>query len=116
MPEAGRHPVHIRGVRNMARITAWDDAYLKQCESENSDRAFNAARGFASCPSAKCRRARRCVGDATACGAPLRIGLPSDIEQNPYEEIDREIQQQRRDAVLGMDEEMTLAWLAQFRF
>lgn len=107
----------------MAKTAAWDDAFLKQCEESDRNEALDAlsdadwrqARrqlfqelsdtfaGFVTCPSAKCRRARRCVGDGPACCAQLRIGIPADVERNLCDEIYRELQEARRDAERGVD-------------
>ncbi|MCG6206990.1 hypothetical protein LPW26_20290 [Rhodopseudomonas sp. HC1] len=107
----------------MTKIVEWDDAYLKQCEANERRGAVEAltdadwleARrqlfqelsdtyaGYASCPSAKCRRARRCVGDGPECCAQLQVGIPADVERDLCDEIYHEIQQHRRDAACSGD-------------
>jgi hypothetical protein len=113
----------------MASAAQWDEAFLKQRDDEARETAFDQQcdadweqarrqlkrehsdvhRGFASCPSAKCRRARRCMGDDAVCLAQLRMRLPPHVELDLVEEIYAEIQTARREAAEAAEAELEQA-------
>ncbi|NVN87910.1 MAG: hypothetical protein HXX15_17670 [Rhodopseudomonas sp.] len=102
----------------MADVAQWDEAFLTQREDDERSQALaqcsdadweaavdevmrqtaDVARGFANCPAAKCRRARRCAGDAEACLAQLQLSLSPQVAQQLIEEVYAELQQNRRAA------------------
>jgi len=92
----------------------WDKAFLKQRERDalaaQSDDDWesailrfergmsNVAGGFRACQLAKCRRARRCVGNKPVCMPRCTLELEPGAEQELIDEFYAEIQQERRDA------------------
>jgi hypothetical protein len=68
------------------------EAAIRQLAREAAD----GNRAYASCPAAKCRRARRCMSDSDACLKQLGIELPPEIEREQIEEIYAELQENRR--------------------
>jgi hypothetical protein len=96
----------------------WDEEFLKEHEQsarldarrELTDgdwheavqritrRTADALGGYLTCPAAKCRRARRCVGDGERCVDQLEEKLPWDVEEDLINKFYAKIQQARRRA------------------
>jgi hypothetical protein len=106
-----------------AAIREWDEAFLKQRARDEAEGAVQARqdadweravgqiarevsdvfRGYTLCESAKCRRARRCMGFASGCHDRLPGHVPLHVTEAQIEEVYAEIQEDRRASACGDD-------------
>jgi hypothetical protein len=100
----------------MTKPALWDEEFLKKHEhfarldaiekltefdwqasvQRVTRRTADILRGYVTCPAAKCRRARRCVGDGVRCVDQLEQKLPWEIEDDMIRKFYASIQRARR--------------------
>ncbi len=81
-----------------ARQRAQRDADWEAAARQFADEAADVAGCYRACRSRRCRRARRCTGDARACLKRLGWSIPPDVARDLTDEIYAEIQLARRAA------------------